>query len=224
MDLTGIIIFASIAVLFELFFLYVASPKQLKIEFINNISIVTIYGSYFFLPFTTKITKYRDLKKAYIKERIENNKGHNYTVYDLMLEFQTNSIVVFKGKSKAETLLQYCDQINKSVSFFEDCFISEYTSISKAKMLLFLLICTPLVCFIPPKHSKNTYLQGVTNHFYILMAATGLLAVFIILSFIVNLFINVGPVKRQLITIDYNKKENVDIDSEAKRINDSLIK
>jgi len=223
-DLTGILIFASIAVLFELFFLYVASPKQLKIEFINNISIVTIYGSYFFLPFTTKITKYRDLKKAYIKERIENNKGHTYKVYDLILEFQANSIVVFKGKSKEETLLQYCDQINKSVSSFEDCFISEYTSISKAKALLFLLIFTPLVCFIPPKHSKNTYLQDVTDHFYILMAATGLLAVFIILSLLVNLFINAGSKERQSLTIDYNKKENVDIDSEAKRINDSLIK
>lgn len=218
------LIFASVAVFFELLFIYSASPKKLEIRFINNISIVTIYGSYFFLPFTTKIIKYKNLKKAYIKERIEKNKTRTYKVYDLVLEFEKKSKIIFKGRSEADELLQYCDKINKSISSFENCFISEHTSISKTKALLLLLIFTPLACFIPPKRSEKSYLEDVTQHFYILILASGILLFFIMLSLIVNLFVNIKNSKSSTILTDYNVKENLDIDSEAKRINDSIIK
>ncbi|MBR3628457.1 MAG: hypothetical protein IKN42_06395 [Elusimicrobia bacterium] len=222
MDLTGILIFAFIAAFFELLFIYSSSPKNLEIKFIGANSIAIIYGSYFFLPFTTKVKKYKDLKRAYIQERIEKNKSNTYKVYDLVLEFQKKSLVLFKNKNKDNTLLEYCDKINKSISSFENCFISEHTSISKTKALLLLLIFTPLACFIPPKRSEKSYLEDVTQHFYILLAATGILLFFIILSLIVNLFLKIKNNKNTTLTVEYNIKEN--IDSEAKRINNSIIK
>ena len=222
MDLIGILIFAFIVVFFDLLFIYSSSPKNLEIKFIGTNSITIIYGSYFFLPFTTKVKKYKDLRRAYIKERIEKNKSNSYKVYDLVLEFQNKSIVLFKNKNKDNALLEYCDKINRSISNYEDCFISEHTAISKTKALLILIIFTPLICFIPPKHSKNSYLEDIQQHFYILIVASGILLLFIILSLIVNSFTNLN--KKNTSTIDYNKKENIDMDSEIKRINDSLIK
>ena len=62
------------------------------------------------------------------------------------------------------------------------------------------------------------------KNFYIYLTATGIFAIFMILSLIINLFINAKNNKNFTISTDYNIKENIDIDSEAKRINDSLIK
>lgn len=218
------LIFASIVVFVELLFIYSASPKKLEIKFIGTNSITVIYGSYFFLPFTTKVKKYKDLKRAYIQERIEKNKSNTYKLYDLVLEFPKKSLVLFKNKNKDNTLLEYCDQINKSISYFEDCFISEDTAISKTKAILILFIFTPLACFFPPKHSEKNYFEDLTQHFNILILASGILLLFIMLSLIVNLFINIKNSKSFTVLMDYNIKEKVDIDSETKRINDSVIK
>jgi hypothetical protein len=221
-SLVGILIFAFIVGLFELAFIYSASPKKIEVKFINNLSIVTIYESYFFLPFTTKITKYKNLQKAYVKERIEKIKGKSYEVYDLFLEFPQGSKAIIKQKSNKDEVLKYCEQINQAITSFEDCFVSEYSAVSKKSAVLILMIFTPLVFFIPPKYSNKSYLEDITQHFYILIATSGLLFVFVILSLIVNLLIKIFNIRKQPLITDYNTKK--DIDTEAKKINDSLIK
>ena len=224
MDFIGILIFASIAGLFELAFIYSASPKRIEVKFVNKTSIVTIYGSYFFLPFTTKITKYKNLQKAYVKERVEKIKGKSYEVYDLVLEFPIGSKTVIKQKSNKDEVLKYCEQINQSITSFEDCFVSEYSAVSKKTAILILVVFTPLVFFIPPKYSNKSYMEDITQHLYILIATSGVFLFFIILSLIVNLFIKLFNKKYKSSVNEYNNKEDINIDKEAKKINDSLIK
>ena len=95
---------------------------------------------------------------------------------------------------------------------------------SKKIAISIVLFLSPLLIFIPPKHSRNNYITDITQNFYIYLTATGIFAIFMILSLIINLFINAKNNKNFTISTDYNIKENIDIDSEAKRINDSLIK
>jgi hypothetical protein len=208
---------------FEFAFIYAVSPKQLKIQIVNNRPIVTIYTSCFFLPFTTKIREYKDLQEAYIKNRIENGKKSYYTVYDLVLRFSKETIVLFKGNEDKEELSEYCKKINHTLTSFEDCFISEPTIISKKTAVSIVLFLSPLLIFIPPKHSRNSYITDITNNFYIYLVATGILITFMGLSIIINLFINA---KNNNISEykDHNIKENTDIDAEAKRINNFIIK
>ena len=210
--------------IFELAFIYAASPKKFELRIVNNTPVAIIYTSYFFLPFTTKIREYVNLQEAYIKSRVERNKNSSYMVYDLVLKFSKKSIVLFRGKKTEEELLDYCKTINNSIASFEDCCIEEPTITSKKTAVLIVLFFSPLLIFIPPKHSKNSYITDITQNFYIYLIATGILATFIILSLIVNLFINAKNNRNVVLKTDYNVKKNIDIDSEAKRINDSLIK
>ena len=117
-------IFGIIISIFELAFIYASSPKKLELTIIDNIPTAIIYTNYFFLPFTTKIRKYKNIKKAYIKNRIERGKNSSYTVYDLFLKFDKKSIVLFKGKRTEEDLLKDCEKINQSINSFENCFSS----------------------------------------------------------------------------------------------------
>ncbi len=111
MDFLLVFIVGCLISVFELAFIYAISPKQLKIQIVNNQPIVTIYTSYFFLPFTIKVRKYKDLQEAYIKNRIENGKKSYYTVYDLVLRFSKETIVLFKGNEDKKELLKYCKKL-----------------------------------------------------------------------------------------------------------------
>ncbi len=224
MDFLFVFIVGLIISIFELAFIYVASPKKFELKIIDNTIIAIIYKNYFFLPFTTKIKRYKDIKEACIKSRIEKNKYSSYTVYDLVLNFQKKSIILFKSNKDREELEEHCKKINQSIVSFEECFISEPTITSKKTAILIVLFFSPLLIFIPPKHSRNSYITDITQNFYIYLVTTGILATFMILSLIINLFINAKNSKDITLLTDYNKKENVDIDSEAKRINDSIIK
>ena len=224
MGIVSILICASVIVLFELTFVYSSSPKKIKVQFVNQTSTVTVYGSYFFLPLTTKITKYKNLQKAYVRERIEKNKGRSYEVYDLVLEFPTGAKTIIKRKSDKDEVLNYCEQINQSINSFEDCFISEYSAISKKTAVLILLFFIPLAFIIPPKYSNKSYAEDITQHLYILIAASGVFLFFIILSLIVNLFVKFFNKKYQSSVTEYNNKKDINIDEESKKINDSLIK
>ena len=210
--------------IFELAFIYAASPKKFELKIIDNNPIAIIYTSYFFLPFTTKIRKYKNIQEAYITSRIEKRKHSSCTVYDLMLKFPKKSIVLFGNKNNKNDILTYCDKINKSINSFEDCIIEEPAIASKKTAVIILLVCSPFLIFIPPKHSRNSYITDITQNFHIYLIATGILAIFMILSLLINLFINVKSDTNLIVSSDYNKKENIDLDHESKRINDSIIK
>lgn len=224
MDFLFVFIVGLLISIFELAFIYAVSPRKFELQIVNNIPIAIIYAKYFFLPFTTKIRKYKGIQEAYIKSRIEKGKYSSYTVYDLVLKFPKKTIILFKGDKDKEELSEYCKKINQSIASFEACFISEPTITSKKTAILIVLFFSPLLIFIPPKHSRNSYITDITHNFYIYLVATGILAAFMMLSIIINLFINAKNNKDITFSTDYNTKENVDIDSEAKRINDSIIK
>lgn len=224
MDFLFVFIVGLIISVFELAFIYAMSPRKFELKIIDNTLTAIIYKNYFFLPFTTKTKRYKDIKEAYIKSRIEKDKHSSYTVYDLVLNFPKKSIVLFKGNRDKEELEEYCKKINQSIVSFEECFISEPTITSKKTAVLIVLFFSPLLVFIPPKHSRNSYITDITRNFYIYLVATGILAAFMILSLIINLFVNAKSSKDITFSTDYNTKENVDIDSEAKRIKYSIIK
>lgn len=209
---------------FGLVFLHIASPTKFELKIIDNTPTAIIYTNYFFLPFTIKIRKYKDIKGAYVESRIQKGKHITYTVYDLVLKFPKKSIVLFMGKKNRENILKYCEKINQSIASFEECFLTEPAVISRKTVLLILLVCLPLFILMPSKNSRDSYMTDITRNMYIYLTAAGVLAIFIILSLFINLLINSVNKRNDKLFVDYNKKENVDIDSEAKRINDSLIK
>ena len=209
--------------IFELSFVYAVSPKEFELKIVDNIPNVTIHAAYFFLPFTTKIRNYKGLEEAYIRSRTKRTKYSTYEVHDLVLKFSKKSVTLFEGWREKEDLLEYCKEINKALKSFEECYINKPSTMSNKKAIFILFLVTPLFVFIPYKHS-DSYISDITQNFYIYLATTGILAIFVILSLIVNLFINTTNSKKDTLIVDYNKKEKIDLDSEAAKINNSIIK
>ena len=58
----------------ELAVLYVVTPKKFELKIIDNIPTAIISKNYFFLPFTIKIKKYKDIRESYIRSREERDK------------------------------------------------------------------------------------------------------------------------------------------------------
>ena len=223
MEILYVVLSACFITFFELAIVSTFFPIKFDLKFVDNLSIAVIYKKYFLLPFTTKKIHYKNLQKAFIRSRVVRTKTSSYTVYDLMLQFPKKNKILFSGEKKEVDLIKYCDKINDSIRAFEYCEISKDNK-NKTIGLFLLLFLTPFFILIPSKYSKNNYITDITDNFYIVVIASGILSVFFLLSFIVNIFVNVLNKNINKINIDYNKKENVDIDSEAKRINDSLIK
>ena len=145
MDFLFVFVVGLLISIFELAFIYAVSPKKFELKIIDNSLIAIIYKNYFFLPFTTKIRKYKGIEEAHIKSRIEKNKNSSYTVYDLVLKFSKKSIVLFKGNKDKEELTEYCKKINQSIVSFEEYFISEPTITSKKTAVLIVLFFSPLL-------------------------------------------------------------------------------
>lgn len=223
MDILLVFLIGLLISIFELSFVYTVSPKEFELKIIDNIPNVTIHATYFFLPFTTKIRKHKGLEEAYIRSRKKRTKYSTYEVYDLVLKFPKKSVTLFDGQREKEDLLEYCKKINKALKSFEECYINKPSAMSNKKAIFILFLVTPLFVFIPYKHS-NSYISDITKNFYVYLATTGILAMFVILSLIVNLFINAKNNKNDMLIVDYNKKEKIDLDSEAAKINDSIIK
>ena len=95
MDLS-VLILGFMLFLIELMFIYFGSQKKFEIKVSNSVIVGIIYTSYFFLPLTSKIIKYENLKKAFMRE-IKDSKG---VFSDLLLEFSTITLILFRRNGK----------------------------------------------------------------------------------------------------------------------------
>jgi hypothetical protein len=146
-----IIVLGFLICFIELFFIYFFSPKKLEVRVINNIVVGIIYSNYFLLPLTTKIIKYDNLKKAFIRD-IKDYKG---VFYDLLLEFATTTIILFKRKEDKESLLNSCNKINESVASFKECIIEETGCVSKRISLCLVQLVFLVVLLITIQLTKG---------------------------------------------------------------------
>jgi hypothetical protein len=204
----------------ELAVLHAVTPKKFELKLIDNIFTAIISNNYFFLPFTIKIKKYKGIQEANIRSRKVKDKYSTYTVYDLVLKFSNKSIVLFNGKRNKKDMLKYCEQINQSILSFEECTINEFKIGKEKNIILLILLFAPLIFFIAPIISNTNYAKDLDYllYLYIYITATSLTTMFVLLSFIVNRRINLENNEKNI------DKKNIDIDSESKRIYDSLIK
>jgi len=204
----------------ELAVLYVVTPKKFELKIIDNIPTAIISKDYFFLPFTIKIKKYKDIKESYIRSREERDKYSTYTVYDLFLKFSNKSIILFNGKRNKKDMLKYCEQINQSILSFEECTINEFKTGKEKNIILLILLFVPLIFFIAPIINNTNYTKDLDYllYLYIYITATSITTVFVLLSLVINRRINLENNGKN------KDKKNIDIDSESKRIYDSLIK
>ncbi len=211
----------------ELMLLYFMSPKKIELTTIDGYLTAVVYSNYFFLPFTTKIRKYKDIKKAYISSRRKRSKAGYYTVYDLILKYSKKSVVLFGEYSREKDLLEYCDKINKFILSHEDCVIND-SKTKKGKIItLCVSIFVPSIIFIAALAGKTNpkdmeYL--IFLHGYAI--AVVIVLVFVLLSLTVNRYISSSDEKKVISQIGKinESKKNIDINSEAKRIYDSIIK
>ena len=221
MDINSILFFGSIACVLELLFVYSAPAK--KIEIIGNLPIVIVYTNYFFLPFTTKITQYKDLKKAYVMETGFNTKGFR-AIYSLFLKFPKKEINVLSSTDKAY-LSKECEKINNAISVGNKYTISDNNSISRT---VAMLLATPVAFYYALLYfkDKTATFMPFFDPILIMAASLCMFSVLAVLSLILNLFKKVkdnNSVIKQAEHI-YDEKRSVNVDSEAKRINDSIIK
>ena len=231
--MTNLFVVAALLSILELAFLHLASPKKIELTIVDAVPTAIVYSNYFFLPFTTKIRKYKDIKKAYISSRIQKDKYSTYKVYDLVLEYSNRSVILFRGKQTEENLLKYCDKINQFIASFEDCVVYE-SKIMKLKIaLVFALFLLPLCCFIAPVAIQNDYYLKDTEYLYCLygyLITTAIVTIFILLSLTVNRYKNSLGEKKvisQIYKINNNAnktKKKIDANSEAQRVYDSIIK
>lgn len=181
-----IIVLGFLICFIELIFVYFFSPKKFEVKVINNILVGVIYSNYFLLPLTTKIIKYDNLKKAFIRG-IKDYKG---VFYDLLLEFTTTTIILFRRKEDKENLLSSCNKINESIASFKGCIIEEAECVSKKisiwlVQLVFLVVL--LVTVQLTKGSYNKELLYIVFKAYI--AAFAIFAMLLVINLILNLLI-----------------------------------
>ena len=137
--MANLFVVAALLSILELIFLHLVSPRKIELTVVDALPTATVYSNYFFLPFTTKIRKYKDIKQAYINSRIQRDKHSTYKVYDLVLEYSERSVILFQGKRTDEDLLKYCDKINLFITSFEDCVVYE-SKIMKLKIALVFVL------------------------------------------------------------------------------------
>ena len=225
MDFSFIFIIAVFISICELAILYVVTPKKFELKVIDNMLMTIISKDYFFLPFTIKIRKYKGIQEAYIRNREVKDKYSTYTVYDLILKFSNKSIVLFSGKRNKKDMFKYCEQINQSILSFEECAINEFKIGKEKNIILLILLFVPLIFFVAPIISNTNYAKDLDYllYLYIYITATSVTTIFVLLSLTVNHRINLEHNEKIIITKNKDKKR-IDIDSESKRIYESIIK
>ncbi len=217
--------------LLELILLSFMSPKKIELTTVDSYLTAIVYSNYFFLPFTTKIRKYKDIKEAYITSRKKHSRGGDYTVYDLILKYSKSLVVLFDGYPREKDLVEYCDKINKFIASSEDCVVNDSKTKKGKFVALFISIFAPSIIFMAALVGKTSpkdaeYLLFL--HGYSIAIVIVLLLV--LLSLTVNRYTNSSDEKKvisQIYKINNNAnktKKNVDVNSEAQRIYDSIIK
>ena len=185
MDLS-VLILGFMLFLIELMFIYFGSQKKFEIKVSNSVIVGIIYTSYFFLPLTSKIIKYENLKKAFMRE-IKDSKG---VFSDLLLEFSTITLILFRRKKDNDALLKICNEINQSVASFQNYFVEEPEVLSKKANILFVQILFLLVILVVLILKKGSYdKETLSTFFYAYIIATILFIMLLIINLILN-FIN----------------------------------
>jgi len=178
-----IIVLGFLICFIELIFVYFFSPKKFEVKIVNNILIGIIYSNYFLLPLTTKIIKYDNLKKAFIRD-IKDCKG---VFYDLLLEFATITVILFKRKEDKESLLNSCNKINESIASFKDCVIEETGCVSKKISIWLVQLVFLFILLITIQLSKGLYNKELL---YIFLKAYIVEFVIFATLLVINLILN----------------------------------
>ena len=214
MDFTAILVLGLIISLIDLLIINSNSNVVFKLKFINKVPKVTIKSKYFFLPLTTKIREYNDVQAAHVKHRMGTRRSGG-DKYDLELELKNKwrRILVFGSETDYQKISKYCDEINYALKNFQDYSVLNNDSSKVISTVIWVLIVSlPIVC-VP-------IIKGKLLMDYICCFAI----ILIILSICFGLSSIVNKSKKKKQILYNNNKENVDIDSEADRINDSIIK
>ncbi len=212
-----------IAFLLGLLYIYIAPAKKFELKFIDNIPIATIYTNYFFLPLTTKITEYKNIQKAYVQETGFIMRGW-YIIYSIFLKFPKTTKEILSNANK-NYLLKECKKINDAISSCKEYSISKNDNISRvvAVFIIFSVLSLLLVSS-NFKDIEAAFCLGSIAFVSLIM-----FSICIVLSLLVNFYKKRDSKNYNIYETDtyYNRdniKEKVNIDSEAKRINDSIIK
>ncbi len=211
--------------------IYSVSPKKFELKIINNELTVLLYSTYFLLPFTTKIRKYKNIKKAYVRRRVEQGKYSEHFVYDLMLESSKRSIIIIKGRREHEELEEHCEKINQSISSFEE-YSFDICRGNWRTFIIIIMVIIPIFMMIPHTCAKDfNYSRDIVFQYfiYVYLSTIAIIAISIILSSMVNRSIESRNQTNVVLSVKNNiekdvKEQNRDINSEAQRMYDSIIK
>lgn len=223
MDFEYALFLGTIAFLLGLLYIYIAPAKKFELKFSNNISVSKIYTSYFFLPLTTKNTEYKNIQKAYIQQTGIIIRSW-YIIYSVFLKFPKTTKEILSNANK-EYLLKECKKINDAISGCKEYSVSKNDNISRV-VAVFIIFSVPSLFLVSSnfKDIEATFCLGSIAFVSLIM-----FSICIVLSLLVNFYKKRNIKNYNVYKIDayYNTdniKEKANIDSEAKRINDTLIK
>lgn len=227
MNFTIILLFGAITALIDLIIIHSFSDKTFKLTFVNKNPIVTIQTKYFFLPLTTKTKEYSDFQGAFVHEKIkhETNRQNNRRYvsssirYDLILEFShRRKIVLFGNEITNISLSKYRDEINDSLKSCQEYSVSKnnpkFSKVNKIFTTIMVLLVSVIGSLVFSKVKLNDY--SISTFIFI--------ATILILLILLTLSLKVNNSKKNSQILHYNNNENINIDSEADKINDSIIK
>ncbi len=209
----------------ELFVIHFFSAKKFELTFVDGAPVAIMYTCYFFLPFTIKANKYKNLQKAFVRDRLKETKKSTYKVYDIFLKFPDKTIVLLKDEFSDEEALKKCENINKAIASSEEYCLGEISVKDKAGQLLSLFCLLAVIMFVPLINRHTGYFDSekMIRNLYVFLFATGIVVNFCLISFIVNAFIGMFD-KRKKNDLASCNDSDTDIDLEAKKIDDFLIK
>ncbi|MBO7611558.1 MAG: hypothetical protein J6T23_05025 [Elusimicrobia bacterium] len=231
MNFTTILILGILVSFIGFFAIYSASPKRFELKIIDNELIVIVYSTYFFLPFTTKIKQYKNIKEAQIRKRMVQNKHSKYFVYDLILQFSRRSIVLLRGKTEYRELSDHCDNINQAIVSFEE-YSFDICSGKWRTFLICVMVIVPLIIILFYTTAEDfNYAQNIEFQYftYVYLLTITIIILSIILSLTINRLIESKNKTNVISSLNYSagkniKEKNRDMDSEAQRIYDSIVK
>lgn len=231
MNFTNILILSALVSFLGFLAIYSASPKKFELKIIDNELMALLYSTYFFFPFTIKIRKYKNMKGAYIRRRVERSRYSKYFVYDLVLELSKRSITLLRGKREDKELSKHRDNINKSIMSFKE-YSFDICSGNWKIFIILAMVIVPLIMIISHAYSEGfNYTQDIEFQYfiYVYLSSITIIIVSIILSLTINRLTESKNKAKVMSLPKYNiekkiKEENRDINSEAQKIYDSIIK
>ena len=231
MNFKIILILSILTSVLGLIAIYSASSKKFELKLINNELIALLYSTYFFFFFTTKIKQYKDIQLAHIRQRTIQDKHSKYFVYDLVLQLSKKSIILVRGKTEYREISDHCDNINKSIGS-----LKEYSfDICRGKwrtFVILIMVIAPLIIMLAYTSAQDfNYSQDIEFQYftYVYLLTITIIIISIMLSLMVNRSIESKKQTNVISSVNYIKEKNIeeknrDINSEAQRMYDSIIK